>query len=343
VRSIRTAADARAMSKGARALVPSPAAFEGTLEELSDRYVMPNLPLPEAVTAFHRILANYVRRTDALFLVRYTSRTARKEIYSAADGVRFRATDNAPAWWTFAALAQDYRIAPDAIGEVVATMPAHLFQVAATCGPTAAEAGWHIAHIFDVKDGNTGYERWVRSDVVRRFIRNIHPCNYFLLPRPDWQRWGSDKRVVGYFGQLYSERYADVWPEFLELAEANDRTLLLGNDPIAYSYARNESSQERARSAPTLPVSAYPAKAITREYRASRLTFKRDVIEALEDDAVFRVVTPLGTFEMSKADVYRVYPGVPASRSYRETGSYNYSCLPRSAEQFRVVKTEEEE
>lgn len=56
------------------------------------------------------------------------------------------------------------------------------------------------------------------------------------------------------------------------------------------------------------------------EYMAGRLTCKRDVIEALKDGESFRVVTPQATFQLTRADVYKAFPGVvrpPLSRSRR--------------------------
>ena len=56
------------------------------------------------------------------------------------------------------------------------------------------------------------------------------------------------------------------------------------------------------------------------EYSFSRLCFKADVIEPLNDDDIFAVHTPDGTFQMTKADFYRVFPNVVASKSYRDSG-----------------------
>ena len=85
----------------------------------------------------------------------------------------------------------------------------------------------------------------------------------------------------------------------------------------------------------TAVESGRPVPAAT--YKFSRLCFKRDVIEALGPHESFRVETPVGTFEMRKADFYRVFPNVVKSRSYAEDGIYHYRKLPSQAEEFRVV------
>ena len=46
--------------------------------------------------------------------------------------------------------------------------------------------------------------------------------------------------------------------------------------------------------------------------------------------------TPVGVFQMSKADFYRVFPKVSTTQSYKETGLYHYPRLPAKAERFRV-------
>jgi len=85
----------------------------------------------------------------------------------------------------------------------------------------------------------------------------------------------------------------------------------------------------------TAAESGRPAPAAT--YKFSRLCFKRGVIEALGPQESFRVETPVGTFQMTKADFYRVFPNVVKSRSYTEDGIYHYRKLPSQAEEFRVA------
>src|SRR4051812_13592113 len=42
-------------------------------------------------------------------------------------------------------------------------------------------------------------------------------------------------------------------------------------------------------------------------YEFSRLCFKRDVIESLAPNDPFRVITPTGAFQMTRADFHRVF------------------------------------
>lgn len=74
----------------------------------------------------------------------------------------------------------------------------------------------------------------------------------------------------------------------------------------------------------------------TVHYSATRLTFKRDVIEPLANDDVIIIDTREGAFKMTKADIYRDFANVIQSASYQEKGNYNYQKLPEKAYRFRM-------
>ena len=71
--------------------------------------------------------------------------------------------------------------------------------------------------------------------------------------------------------------------------------------------------------------------------RYSRLTFRRDSIEPLKDSDRFRVETPLGAFEMSKAEFYQTFSRVVQTVSYTKKGLYNYPKVPKKAKRFLVT------
>jgi hypothetical protein len=97
---------------------------------------------------------------------------------------------------------------------------------------------------------------------------------------------------------------------------------------------RGAAESRLAAGSPSI-VGVTPAPVAT--YKFSRICFKRDVIEALGPNDSFRVETPIGTFQMSKTEFYRVFPNVVQSRSYSQDGIYHYRTLPRQAEQFRIL------
>ena len=187
---------------------------------------------------------------------------------------------------------------------------------------TISHAGWHVAHILDAKDRNVNWRSWSRGELIRRFVRNLHPCNLFYIPKTDWQPYGCDPRVIAFFAAIYSHRYKHVWPEFLRLAQG---TPVLSDEVPRYRYPLNET--------PPRPVRAESVDGVT-TYWHKRLCFKADVIERLAMDDVFRVVTPEGTFRMTKAEFYRAFPNVVASASYQHSRIYHYPTIPKGAWSF---------
>src|SRR3982751_5653453 len=101
-----TAQELLAAWKTRRAMRRAPQSFSGDLHELATNYVMPNLISPEVVVSFHSKVTSYLEGRDPLFLIRALSETTRGQIYRTKSGDRFRATDNAPAWWIHFALFQ---------------------------------------------------------------------------------------------------------------------------------------------------------------------------------------------------------------------------------------------
>lgn len=71
-------------------------------------------------------------------------------------------------------------------------------------------------------------------------------------------------------------------------------------------------------------------------YEHSRLCFIREYIEPLGVNERFRVVTAVGTFEMTRGDFERVFANVVESKSYRLHGMYHYPVVPSKADPFRV-------
>lgn len=76
-------------------------------------------------------------------------------------------------------------------------------------------------------------------------------------------------------------------------------------------------------------------------YKFTRFCFKKEVIEPLDWSDEFRMITPDGTFQMSKADFYEMFPNVVESRSYRENGIYHSKNAPRKALRFLLRDSDE--
>lgn len=83
----------------------------------------------------------------------------------------------------------------------------------------------------------------------------------------------------------------------------------------------------RQRTQPAAPAATY---------EFSRLGFRADVIRGLAPDEAFRIVTPVGTFQMTRREFERVFANVVASRSWQERGLYHYPVVPEKATPFLV-------
>jgi hypothetical protein len=325
-------------------IVSSPTRFDGTFDELATRYVVPNLPLPDAVEQFHRQLVAYCDEPSAVFLVRQVGDTERGRDYLTGGGDRFRAVDNAPAWAVHYALFHEVDLQGEPFSRFVDGLPVHMFDVTRVLDASINTAGWHVAHIYEVGDRDTDFRHWTRAQLVRRFIRNIHTCNHFFVPLANWQRYGGDERVIAYFAHLYAARYATIWPEFCALAHAIPTPYHSSFGQLRYSLTSTASAPATG-TAPLVPPIGSPSRrsSITTSlteplvtYRHTRLCFRADQIEPLPMDGSFRVTTNVGIFQMTKAEFYRDFANVVQTRSYRAQGGYHYSVLPRRAERYRV-------
>jgi len=69
-------------------------------------------------------------------------------------------------------------------------------------------------------------------------------------------------------------------------------------------------------------------------YSSSRLCFKADVIEPLNDDDIFAVHTPVGVFQMSKAEFYNTFPNIVKTESYQKGRLYSMKTPTKKAIQF---------
>lgn len=72
------------------------------------------------------------------------------------------------------------------------------------------------------------------------------------------------------------------------------------------------------------------------EYSYSRLCFKADIIEPLNDEDEFAVHTPQGTFRMTKGDFHKTFPNYVKSKSYQEGRLYSIKSPTRKAMRFLV-------
>ena len=313
--------------KSGRPIPEAPVSFDGSLDELYRRHMLSALPTVEEVAFHHQRILQFCNQADPLFIIRALTSTTRGDVLVTSSGARFKPSDNSPAWWM-------HFVAFNGIRDTqIEEAPTHMFEVSRLCHPNINSAGWHVAHIYNAKDRDTDWRRWSRDDLTWRFVRNVHPCNCFYVPRPNWHHYGGDPRVIGFVASRYRERYGDIWEEFRKLVRGEP--LHDTDGTLRYLYPLGDSLPPAGHTAGATAAAA-AAAGVAASYRHGRFCFRADVIENLRDEDVFEMVTPHGKFRMTKREFYRNFPGVVASRSYREQRIYHYPKLPAIAESYRV-------
>jgi len=312
----------------------APSAYNGTLGELYDGWAKHVLLLPSVVEEFHRQFCSYLVSADTLFLIRYVAGQKRGQIEPTDFGQLLRPTDNSPAWWIHYQLFSGHFRQYASFNSFIESVPSHMFQV--RLPESINKAGWHVAHIFDVKDRDVHFRRWDRKELVRRFARNIHPCNYFYLPKYEWQRYGSNPTVIAFFYEQFKSIYRTIWEDFLRLVDSTPLLISVGVGEYRYAFSANKTDQCSAPGAGEDPCAEL--NECVAKYSHYRLCFKADVIESLGMDDRFCIVSNAGTFIMTKREFYETFPKVRESKSYWLPCGYNYPNPPRRALQFKVER-----
>lgn len=186
-----------------------------------ERCIEPLLPDVRAVEAFHRALVGYLGQPDPRHLVRAVAGLERGVPITTRDGSRLIPGDNSPAWWWHAVLFNDLLVDPSKLASFIAATPFHMFR-APNRGETLNVKGWYVAHILGVKNRDVRWQDWPRSTAVWRFVRNIHPCNVFYVPKKPaaWIDVSADAAMLATIAAYYRHRYGSIWDEFCDLADA---------------------------------------------------------------------------------------------------------------------------
>lgn len=130
----------------------------------------------------------------------------------------------------------------------------------------------------------------------------------------------------------FAEKYGtDLWQDFVHRSTgAVPAVGSQARNAIGSMWVRIQQPERRSKnSVDILPPNqdADSRARVKQRYAATRLTFKRDVIEPLAEDDAFEVLTPFGTFRFTKRQFYLDFPNIPATRSYRYHGRYHGASL----------------
>ena len=306
----------------------APNRFQGPLEKLYDKYAQHVLPDPKMVEAFHQKLVAYLAGEDPTFITRNVGRQKRGIDETIACGSRIRPSDNSPAWWIHHHLFNQNTDLLDDFPAAIESIPCEMFRV--QLPETTNSAGWHVAQLYDVKDESTDSPNWSTETLTWRTLRNLHPCNYFYIPKTDWKLHATKPEVLAFFQAKYANRYASIWDEFIELAQVipHDRII----DARSYKFAvSTREKQSRKLTFNNIECSV--------AYEYSRLCFNAKCIEPLEMNQRFCVVTPNIYFIMTKREFYDNFPSIVSEGScYRKTGIHHFRSLPQRARPFMIER-----
>lgn len=311
-------------------ITQAPSKYDGTLGELYDRWAKSVLLAPSIVEEFHTQFCAYLKSADPLFLVRQVTGTERRENRRIENGAQLRPTDNAPAWWIHYQLFSEQFRKHASFAAFIDAIPCHMFDVHVPAEMSINKAGWHVAHIFNVKDSNVRFQHWDRNELVRRAARNIHPCNYFYVPKCDWQRYGGNSTVVAFFYDKFRSVYETIWKDFLRLVDGTPPHMPTDADTYRYTFPEVHASQP--------PAQQIGRSQFAREYSHSRLCFKAEIIEPLSMNDRFCIVSNDGVFAMTKREFYDNFPNVVASVSYTRDKIYHYKQPPQKALRFKISR-----
>jgi len=221
--------------------------------------------------------------------------------------------DNSPAVWAFTLALEGNcpTLAEVAILAANGGIPVELTKL----GRFGAfyRAGWKLAHVDSVGLRTRTPLEEVPLDRLKEHLRRfLSPSNHFAVPKV----WAG-------LGEL---------PEVLAVIRTCD------------VQARGDAPRPAAPALRVIPPMSAPGPTKPRRvaalransYRATRLLFRAEVIERLANGQSFRIETPDGTYEMTRAEFLRTFANVAASNTYRSTGQYSYSTTPAKARRFLV-------
>ena len=218
------------------------------------------------------------------------------------------------------------------------SMPVHMFDVQKHGIRTANCYGWYVAHIYPAKNRDTGFRLWTRGEVKRRCLLTLHPCNIFPVPGVRNGQHEEDPHLIAFMAEQYALRHGSIWTEFLnEVHAAPLRShQQFGSKPVQFDSPPTQQDLASGQIGCSQATGPSAAASVAVSYPATRLTFKRDLIEALAPDERFEVATPFGVYRFTKQEFHSQFSNIARSASYRERGSYNGKNLHLKAQAFRV-------
>ncbi len=275
---------------------------------------------PDVTTAWCALIDAWIQTPSLPLYIRKSSVKRGVEI-THSSGRRLIPCDNTTAVWAYT-LALEGRT--PTLEEVAAAVRQSEipFTFTGLRGRFAEfyKAGWKLAHVDEVGLGTRQpLQNLPISMLEAHFRKLVLPSNMFAVPKR-WAGLGEVPEIIDAFRSVASEGTV-----------LRERATELGNEVCApdADVVRITRDLQAATGAETPPAA---------RYESTRLLFKAAVIEPLADDDIFHIVTPQGTFAMTKRTFRTDFRNVAESASYRAGGTYSYSTTPQRALQYLLAR-----
>ncbi len=224
-------------------IIRCPLEFSGSFKIFFDNYVEPNLPSVERVRLFDAIMSGYMASENPAHIVRSVKGIVRGVPNISAFNDRIIGSDNSPGWWIHAVLygLEPLSGSPDAFFERI---PTHMFRIPKV--DTLNRAGYHLAHIIPAKNLDTNWQSWSKSELERRFLLNVHPCNWFPIAKTDWRTNGGRADIIDWVKSAYRERYGDLYVSFAERTGTKwtERLEVVSAPTFSFSASKRETKMK---------------------------------------------------------------------------------------------------
>ena len=229
-----------------------PVHFAGSFNTFFQDWVASNLPPPDSVEQFSTLIDAYLSEPNPIHIVRSVVGLERGQVYQTNEGCQLKPSDNAPAWWVHALLMSNISL-PNDPGELFDEMPTHMFGMSGI--ESLNSAGYHLAHLAPAKNRNTAWRQWSRLELERRFLVNVHPCNWFLVAKQDWQKHGGRADIIEWVCTAYQNRYGSLFTSFMERVSFELPGSGDAHSPRAPEYKYGDQAVQRpsGRSAASAP------------------------------------------------------------------------------------------
>jgi len=226
-------------------LPQAPSEFDGTLDELYEKYMLPVMPSVDAVEHIHQHLLRIAESGISTLSIRYERKEDMGKVRPVNDGTTIRWTDNAPAWGVHRAAFENKRWSTADFDAFIQSLPVRMFEAPR---PSVRDAGYYVAHLLGVKNSPASAVDLSPDDRLVRFMRNVHPMNHFYVPnrtKGTGHRYGEDPTVIAFIAAEYEKRFGGLWRQFIRMTAGERLRAMTGVGSMRVSFHTGNEGQAR--------------------------------------------------------------------------------------------------